>query len=1175
MKLDKKVIYCFAVVFGLAVLPLQAGVTLDFTLLGGSHSSVTDGVTLDSLSGTVTVASDTGVGTPTVDAGNNTLSGAGVSGAIKLNFESLDAEGGSAFSPDNWTGGGQAAGNSIWGGGFATGPFIGWGIRTDAKANGYIQSGELLIMTFDFSALNLLAGQSVVLQGVTFFDNGLGRNGDLWMRDTDVAVGVSGAGVQLADNTLNYTGNVVVKDGDKLAIMRGEQDTGFTGLTLDVIEASASVVTDFNVAGVAASSVDLTWSNLTGTVTVASSVEATPLIDSEQNTLTSTAGLSGAIKMNILAVDDLPSNFVPATWSGGGQSAGNSVSASTVGWGVRRDGKINGALQDPGEALILTFDLSALTLGERQSVVLKGITFWGDTDGSRNGDIWMRGTTGASVQLADSVITYSSLLTGLTISDGDHIALRRGSKDTRLASLELDVIAVSSVKIHPLFYDHAVLQRDLHVPVWGTADPGDTVNVMLDDEAAGTAIADENGNWLMRLDPHADDGGTPHVLKITSEGNPDIKIKDVVFGDVYLVSGQSNMDRTMLVEPVIGYNEEVSTANQYSLIRHVKITHLTSETELSEPPIDSPWTPCSTTALAEFSATGYFFAKAIYLETAVPVGLIHCAWVGKAIEPFISPSGLAAVPELAGMRQYKQQGGVGNLHDIYNAMIASLIPYGVRGAIWYQGETNAGVGDGDIYQFKMQALMRGWRENWGQGNFPFYYVQLANYAHPTADWPGLRNAQFRALSETNSGMAVTIDVGDDTRIHPQNKFDTGSRLARWALDGDLGFPMTCSGPLYFSSSVESTAIRVLFEYANDGLMVGTKDGLSGSNPVEETTGPLQNFEIAGANKNFVAATAVIDRDSVVVSSPQVTSPVYVRYCYDNTPDGANKLYNTAGLPASPFTSAPVYDLEVISGTGSSTDLSAGQQMVISANAPPDGQVFDRWIGAVDEVNNLTASSATVTMPDHSLYLLATYRGDTETAYRLTVNRGSGSGTAQPESLLTLEAAAPAEGQMFDYWSGDTQTVTHVKSPVTTLRMPTANIAVTAVYRTLDSVGDGVVDTWRAGYFGGEGTTTNADSTAEADPDGDGVSNADEYLAGTSPTDASSILKLASTVSGRDLILNFPTISSRRYSLEKTDSLIDPVWQTLVFNVTGDGTVRQIRYGTDTGADGFFHLRVND
>ena len=721
--------------------------------------------------------------------------------------------------------------------------------------------------------------------------------------------------------------------------------------------------------------------------------------------------------------------------------------------------------------------------------------------------------------------------------------------------------------VHPLFYDNMVLQRNMDVPVWGNAEPGAVVTVKLDGATVGTATADSAGKWLAHIGMHANDGGLPHVLLISSPGDGDIQFNNVVFGDVYLASGQSNM---LLAMSAIGdfYTNELSIADDYSLIRQVAITRAESTVPVDEPALDAVWVKCSRTSLGGFTAVGYYFAKEIFLHTGVPIGLIRSAYGGQMIERFLSPSGMAEAPELAGLLENQEAGGLTNYSDLYNGMIAPLVPYGLRGIIWYQGEANAN-GGGSSYRLKMLALMRGWRKEWGLGDVPFYFVQLANL-DTIQDWPRLRQAQMEALSETNSGMAVTIDIGNDLNIHPINKIDVGSRLAQWALAKDYQYNVVYSGPLFHETLVEGASIRVVFDLAEDGLMTGPKNG---TNPVVQVSGPLENFEIAGANKLFTNAVAVIDQNTVVVSNSVITMPVYVRYCYVGAPAGSNKLYNAAGLPASPFrTDELEYRVEVVSGTaGGAANHYAGSVFSLVADSPAAGKVFDRWIGAASEINNLNASTATVTMPPHSLYLLATYRAASEPVYTNTVNNGFGSGTSKAGSILNIEANAAASGQVFDHWAGDTQGVAHVSAATTTLRMPTNNVTVTAVYRTVDSVGDGIPDVWRAMYFGGDGSLTNSQSAAMADPDGDGLTNWQEAQAGTSPTNALSVLRLNGVVTPGGLMFSFQSVAGHRYQLETAENLVSPAWIPVLYNILGNGGQKSAKFNTGSASKGFFRL----
>lgn len=825
--------------------------------------------------------------------------------------------------------------------------------------------------------------------------------------------------------------------------------------------------------------------------------------------------------------------------------------------------------------LVVTEIATALTLTGTVSVIAKvdmdaqTMDIWYDLTGANSFNEVSPDTTNIPIVLP-SIDQLKLQATGDFRPNGsdDYVAM----ENIRTASTWSDIATAPSPNqffVHTLFHDHMVLQRDMNAPIWGRAAPGALITVKLDGVTVGTANTGVDGKWLARIAPQAHDGGVSHTMVISAFDEPDIQINDVVFGDVYLAAGQSNMYRQMN-QGILNFDAEVAAAN-YPLIRLVAMELNSTTIPLDEPKLHTDWQRCSPATVPGFSATAYFFARSLYLQTGVPVGILSAAWGGQKIDRFISPDGMAVIPELAGLRQYQELGGIVNLYDIYNAMIAPLIPYGMVGAIWYQGESNSS--EADLYQYKMKALIRGWRQNWGQGDFPIYSVQLSTWTLGI-DWPGLRAAQLRSLSETNTGMAVSIDIGagDPSNIHPPNKQDVGNRLALWTLARDLQHDIVYSGPLFRSTRVEGAQMRILFDYAEGGLMIGRKQGLD---PVIEVPGgPLENFEIAGADKVYTNAMAVIDKDTVVVSSPAVPSPIYARYIYANVPTGSNLLYNAAGLPASPFYMDQAYRLDVSLGSGDATKLVPGAQQVITADAPVGATVFDRWVGAASEIDNLNSATATLTMPDHAMYLLATYRATTDPVYTLTVNSGYGSGTSQAGTLLNIEANAPAAGQAFDHWIGAAQYVVNVTAAHTTLRMPSGSIAVTATYRTIDSVGDGIPDAWRAAYFTGVGTSTNELSASGADPDGDGLTNEEEYIAGTSPIDSGDVFKFSNIeISGDVIDFSFLSAAGLHYQLESSPSLVAPEWSTVMYNIVGDGAWKHPRFNDNIVSNSFYRLRT--
>lgn len=496
-------------------------------------------------------------------------------------------------------------------------------------------------------------------------------------------------------------------------------------------------------------------------------------------------------------------------------------------------------------------------------------------------------------------------------------------------------------KLPGFFSDNMVLQRDIAVPVWGWDDPGATVTVSFGGQRK-QATCDANGKWMLRLEPMA---ANAQAQTLTVNGGV-ISLRNVVVGDVWICSGQSNMEWS--VNDSLDRPGECATAN-FPLIRHMKLAH--EHGGLRTQDVSSTWIPAQPQSVRSFTAVGYYFARRLHQELNVPIGLIGTNWGGTRIEPWVPPVGFRQVPELAQLSAQVDQGDIetsagranyiqafkelsvwssqvagllehgelnlpprpkmpddGANHQsptrIYNEMIHPLVPFAIRGAIWYQGESNGN--EGDSYFHKKQALIGGWRELWKQGDFPFYFVQLANFQaannNPAGGdgWARLREAQRKSLEIPNTGMVVTIDIGHPADIHPKNKQDVGARLAQWALAKEYGQDIVPSGPLYQSMKVEGSAVRIQFDHVGQGLMVGQKAILKPYEPVKALApDSLKCFAVAGADRVWHWAEARVDGDTVVVSSPQVAAPVAVRYAYSMNPEGAN-LYNREGLPASPF-----------------------------------------------------------------------------------------------------------------------------------------------------------------------------------------------------------------------------------------------------------------------------------
>ena len=487
--------------------------------------------------------------------------------------------------------------------------------------------------------------------------------------------------------------------------------------------------------------------------------------------------------------------------------------------------------------------------------------------------------------------------------------------------------------------DNMVLQHGVKAPLWGWAAPGEKVTVQVPEIGSRiSAKADASGRWQAQIGPLAPGG--PYSLVIQA-GSEQKTIRNVLVGEVWLCSGQSNME--MLVGPegfspgVLDVEKEIAEAN-YPAIRMFAVAKQVAGKPQTN--CQGEWTECSTSTVARFSAVGYFFGREIHQTLKMPVGLINAPWGGMPAQSFLSREAMLGDPELAELvlnsdkqvaqyptlleqyladtAQWLQESQKADAEGKpappppvmppdprsapirpagpYNAMIHPLIPYAMRGVIWYQGETNA-MGPAKYYRI-FPALISDWRTQWKQGDFPFLYVQLANYDATGGwtkeySWAIIREAQLKTLSLPNTGMAVAIDIGEPKNIHPRNKQEVGRRLALAARAIAYGEKIPFSGPIYQSMQAEAGKIRLRFAHAEGGLLGKAADGsLSASNE-------LKQFTIAGADKKFHPARAKIESDSVLVWSDAVPNPVAARYGWLNNPEGCN-LYNKAGLPASPF-----------------------------------------------------------------------------------------------------------------------------------------------------------------------------------------------------------------------------------------------------------------------------------
>ena len=488
--------------------------------------------------------------------------------------------------------------------------------------------------------------------------------------------------------------------------------------------------------------------------------------------------------------------------------------------------------------------------------------------------------------------------------------------------------AHADISLPSIFSDHMVLQNNVNAPVWGWADPGEKVTVNIANQTA-TATADAAGNWKLKLKKFSADS----PLTLTISGHNTIVIQDVLVGEVWLASGQSNMG--LSVNEVTNAWKEKAEA-KFPQIRMFTVSPSPATTPQTN--CGGQWMVCSPETFGHFSAAAYFFGRELHQKLAVPVGLINSSWGGTPIEAWTSMDRMEATPELAPVLKNWQK----TLHpfdaekaeadyvralenwtnnsaklkaegksvppqpkkaidprldpkypaNLFNGKIAPIIPYAIRGAIWYQGENNAANDLAKLYSIQLSLMISDWRQRWDEGDFPFTWVQLPNFHPRTTNvvetnyngWCVIREEMLKTLAVKNTGMAITVDVGEANNIHPKNKQAVGYRLALWALAKVYGKEIPYSGPLPNGYKIKGDKIVLSFRQVDGGLVA--KDG------------ELKGFAIAGEDHKWTLANARIEGDKVIVSSPEVKAPKAARYAWAANPDC--NLFNGAGLPASPF-----------------------------------------------------------------------------------------------------------------------------------------------------------------------------------------------------------------------------------------------------------------------------------
>jgi sialate O-acetylesterase len=500
------------------------------------------------------------------------------------------------------------------------------------------------------------------------------------------------------------------------------------------------------------------------------------------------------------------------------------------------------------------------------------------------------------------------------------------------------VTAFADVKLPAIISDNMVLQADANARIWGWCEPNENVTVSIGEHKYKTS-PDAGGKWMVNLRAMK---ASDIPFEMTVSGKNTITVKNIIVGQVWLASGQSNMDAP--VTYCADANADIANAN-YPTIRFFTVA---KEGGAMSPMADcnGQWMVCSPQSAAGFSAVAFYFGRDLCKQRKEPIGLIHSAWGATSVEAWTSMSALKAQPECAALiKRYEEmlkryptgkadyyaamaqwQKEARELAEktgkpvqqptpydplippngaslLYNAMISPIVPYTIKGVIWYQGESNADRAK--QYQTLFPLLIADWRKQWQEGEFPFLFVQLASYKVPSVwcnpvAWAELRDSQLKTLDVPNTGMAVTIDIGDANNIHPKNKKEVGRRLALIALNKCYGQKIEYSGPIYKDMKIDKNQVILTFDHIDSGLVA--------------KGGALRGFIIAGADRKFVPACASIrgmnftqsgkrlfdaNDNAVVVESPDIPNPVAVRYAWEDNPDSAN-LCNAVGLPASPF-----------------------------------------------------------------------------------------------------------------------------------------------------------------------------------------------------------------------------------------------------------------------------------
>jgi sialate O-acetylesterase len=462
-----------------------------------------------------------------------------------------------------------------------------------------------------------------------------------------------------------------------------------------------------------------------------------------------------------------------------------------------------------------------------------------------------------------------------------------------LASLFIVVlcsVAMSQLRLPFIIGSNMVLQRDKPVPVWGYGVAGEQVTVQFKGQHK-TALADASGKWQLFLDP-LPASAQPAGMIVSAKGST-IRLQNILVGEVWLCSGQSNMEYSMRknskFEKALRSNapeNELEKANN-PLIRIFLVRN-----DFSKPhPVRHTWDTAAGAPLRDFSAAGYFFAKELCAKLNIPIGVVSAAIPGSRIEPWMPPAGVVREDT----NRQTPDSTNGDAGKFYTTMISPLAPFALRGFLWYQGESNCFLNDTVQYTGKMEVLINSWRRLWANNTLPFYYVQIAPFyysrskdgrPHSEQTLAEFRRAQAAALALPHTGMIITTDLADNLDdIHPAYKWEIGRRLALLALANDYKKKVEYCGPVFRQLKVTGNTLVLYFDHTGGGL--ASSDGK-----------PLTWFCLAGIDGRFVAADAVIKDNTVVLTAPGITSPAAVQFAWNES--AQPNLFNKEGLPAAPF-----------------------------------------------------------------------------------------------------------------------------------------------------------------------------------------------------------------------------------------------------------------------------------